>query len=745
MSKKTTPDPARLIPRPSDHVGPGVAKRAATAADVEAWRAQHTSVGGRPPSRVFQCGYCHEWLIRKAFSKGAAPNYCDECHEPAREAIAMLADEREAQREAERQAKLAAKPKKRDHPGTAKREARLEEKASANTKYVYMCGVCEDWKVQSDYPSAYSKNCSTCLEVALEKGLTKELPGSALATVDETKAASIAETSRRMQALRNRERETRRLKKLASQVGKGKAVRERAKTADMRQRLETERAREAMQPEAPPELNPAQKELLSRELARRSLLEFALRFMPDYQAGWMHRLICQELEEFSRKVANGESPRLMFQMPPRAGKSQLVSDFFPSWHLGRNPGHDTIIASYAESLPLEFSKNVRDRLADPAFEAVFPACKLHSSYTNATGWRTNAQGTFTPVGVGGGLTGRGAHVLIIDDPLKNMEEAESETVREAIYRWYQSTAYTRLMPGGGVIICQTRWHDDDLSGRLETRMLEGAGDEFKIIRFPSIATEDEPYRKKGEALHPERFPVKALEGIKKSVGPRVWSALYQQNPVPDEGGFVDRKDIVYYKREDLPKELNYYATWDLAIGQKQHNDFTVGLCFGVDYDDNIWLVDMVRGRWQSLEIVDRIINFWVRYKQRDVGIEQGVLSYSIMPLLKKRVAEKRAYALHTIPLKPGKADKVARARAIQGRIQQGKVFFPEDAPWAEVLLQELLRFPHGVHDDCVDALAYAGIMLQKAVKPMRKAAAPKKSWLDKLQLPSKRGGSFMSA
>ena len=264
----------------------------------------------------------------------------------------------------------------------------------------------------------------------------------------------------------------------------------------------------------------AKAELALRILTRKRLLPFVERFNPDYQAGWVHKDICQRLEQFSRDVAEKKSPRLMLFMPPRHGKSTLASVAFPAWHLGRHPDHEFISCSYSGSLAMGFSRKVRQLLREPTYKTAFQT-RLDPDSQSAEAWLTTGGGGYVAAGVGGGITGKGAHVLVIDDPVKNREDAESQNNREANWDWYTSTAYTRLAPGGGVLVILTRWHDDDLAGRLLKAGSEG-GDEWTVVKYPAIAEEDEDFRDQGDALHPERYDAKSLKQIrwtKRLVGP----------------------------------------------------------------------------------------------------------------------------------------------------------------------------------------------------------------------------------
>lgn len=477
----------------------------------------------------------------------------------------------------------------------------------------------------------------------------------------------------------------------------------------------------------------AKAELARRRLAHDHLLPMVMRANPDYMPGWVHKDICEHLEWFSAAVAAGESPRLMLFMPPRHGKSELASRIFPAWHLGHYPNHEVIACSYAGSLANDFSRKVRGLIRDSSFQTVFPGVELAKDSQSVEQWNLDQGGGYTAAGVGGPITGKGAHVLIIDDPVKNREDAESASTRQSIKDWYTSTAYTRLAPGGGVLIILTRWHDDDLAGWLLSQQEKGEGDEWKVVRYPAIAEYDELFRDEGEALHPDRYPINALERIKRAVGPRDWSALYQQNPVADDGDYFKREDFQWFDQNHLPplEEMNFYTAWDLAIGQKERNDFTVGITVGVDRQDNLWVVDIQRGRWESLDIIEKMIEVQKVWQSRLVGIERGHILMTMGPILAKRLRETRI-AMPTQELRPGKQDKVARARPIQARMQQRRVFFRRHCDKTMALVAEMMRFPNGAHDDQVDAMAWIGQMLMLYTATREKKAPRQPSWRDKL-------------
>lgn len=491
----------------------------------------------------------------------------------------------------------------------------------------------------------------------------------------------------------------------------------------------------------------ARAELALRILTRKRLLPFVERFNPDYNAGWVHKDICRRLEQFSRDVAEKKSPRLMLFMPPRHGKSTLASIAFPAWHLGRHPDHEFISCSYSGSLAMGFSRKVRSLLRDPSYKTAFKT-RLDPDSQSAEAWLTTNGGGYVAAGVGGGITGKGAHVLVIDDPVKNREDAESPNNREANWDWYTSTAYTRLAPGGGVLVILTRWHDDDLAGKLLSAAQEG-GDEWTVVKYPAIAEENEEFRSHGEALHPERYDVEALQRIQRAVGPRDWSALYQQNPVADDGDYFSRDMIQYFDPEDIDLDrMKFYCAWDLAIGKKDRNDYSVGMVVGIDEMEHIFVVDVVRGRFDGFELVEQILDMYETWRPSIVGIEKGHIEMALGPFLEKRVRERGLYEAYFKDLKTGRRDKEARARAIQGRMQQGMVHFPKNEVFTGPLIAELLRFPNGVHDDQVDALAWIGLMMTE-FNVFTAPVIREPSWRDRLNYMLKgsetRSRSAMSA
>lgn len=324
--------------------------------------------------------------------------------------------------------------------------------------------------------------------------------------------------------------------------------------------------------------------------------------------------------------------------------------------------------------------------------------------------------------------------LIVDDPVKNAEEANSEVARDATWEWYATTARTRLLPGGGVLVIQTKWHDDDLSGRIvELMKSDPQADQFKIVSYPAIAEFDEPYRKAGEALHPSRYDERAYAQIRASVGPIIWNALYQQNPVPSDGEYFKKDDIQYYAEIPPLASLSIYGAWDLAISQRDSADPSCGVIVGYDHDYNVYVLDRYYGRFGAEEIVNRVMESQKKWKPQIHWMEKEKVQMALGPFIEVAMSVEKINDFVIDPIPPGRRDKEARARALQGLVQRRKVYFPRHAEWTASMVGEMLRFPRGKHDDQVDALAYATMNVNTVSVPTDEARDPQpKSWRDNL-------------
>tara|TARA_Y100000310_G_scaffold120368_1_gene119106 strand:- start:15006 stop:16586 length:1581 start_codon:yes stop_codon:yes gene_type:complete len=469
--------------------------------------------------------------------------------------------------------------------------------------------------------------------------------------------------------------------------------------------------------------NEAATEILRRRRSRSNLFDFVTYTMSGYQPSQHHQLICDKLEE----VASGALKRLIIQMPPRSGKSQLASRHFPAWYLGLNPEHQVICATYNDDFAKDFGRDVRNLVGGEEYKCLFPTLSLAADSAAADRWNTSHGGAYKSAGVGGGLTGRGAHLAIIDDPMKSREEADSKLERDKIWNWYRSVLYTRLMPGGAIVLILTRWHDDDLAGRLQGASEQG-GDEWEVLSLPALAVENDPLgREVGEALWPAWYPVEVLETIRANIGAREWGALYQQTPAEDEGAYFKKAWLQDYKQEALnkfrPREMinrngekvlehqthfTVYGASDYAVSDGQ-GDYTVHLVVGVDPADDIYLLDLWRAQAVPDVWIDKLADLILKWRPLIWAGEKGQILRSVGPFMHRRLRERKAYC--RIEDFSSHNDKPTRARAIQARMSMGKVYAPENAPWMDQFLHELSRFPAGAHDDQIDALSLIGRMI----------------------------------
>jgi len=445
----------------------------------------------------------------------------------------------------------------------------------------------------------------------------------------------------------------------------------------------------------------------ARLAATETLAAFTEYTFPQYRTAEHHRLICEKLEAVER----GEIDRLMIFMPPRHGKSELASKRFPAWYLGRNPDKQVITASYNSDLAGDFGRQVRNIVREQRFRNVFPSVTLAEDSQAANRWNTSAGGSYVAAGVGTAVTGRGAHLLLIDDPVKDREEAESETRRETVYNWYSSTAYTRLMPGGAVILIQTRWHEDDLAGRLLEAEAKG-GDKWDKLILPAILSN-------GQALWPEWYPIDALNRTKAAIGPRDWSALYQQQPAPDDGTFFLK---AWFKRhENPPERCHVYMTSDYAVTEGD-GDYTEHAIWGIDGTGRIFQLDWWHGQTASDEWIEQKLHMIRKWKPICAFGEAGVIQKAIEPMLKRRMTETATRC--RMEWLPSIHDKATRARAFQSRAAMGEVSLLDDER-GERVLKQLLAFPAGKHDDAVDVCSMMGLALDMAHPAIVPLATPK--------------------
>ena len=431
-----------------------------------------------------------------------------------------------------------------------------------------------------------------------------------------------------------------------------------------------------------------QQEIL--RLVRDDLACYAVAMWPRFELAAHHQLIVERLEAVER----GEIPRLMISLPPRHGKSLLASQIFPAWYLGRHPDREIIIATYGQDLSDLFGRRVRNMVSDPLHLEIFPEFRLAKDVASMRQFITIAGGSYYAVGRGGAITGRGADLLLIDDPLKDQEEARSDVIRRALHEWYRTVAYTRLQPGAAIVLISTRWHEDDLAGRL---LRQSGGEGWDVLSLPAIAEKDESFRRAGEALWPARFPLETLEQTRRAVGGVAWASLYQQRPSAAEGRVFKRQWWPRYV--ERPHFKRIVQSWDTAYKTGSENDFSVGTTWGVA-ENGYYLLSCWRGRLEFPALKRHMVSLASEYSPAVILVEDKANGQSLIQELKYETA---------LPIRPVAVDgdKVVRAQAVTPMIEAGKVFLPESAPWIADFLDELAAFPTGVHDDIVDSVTQA--------------------------------------
>jgi predicted phage terminase large subunit-like protein len=425
------------------------------------------------------------------------------------------------------------------------------------------------------------------------------------------------------------------------------------------------------------------------KLARVDLACYAIAVFPKFELAAHHRLMVDKLEAVER----GEIRRLMMFLPPRHGKSLLGTQIFPAWFLGRHPDRSIITASYGQELADDFGRNVRNMVNDSLHRAIFPEFCLADDATSMRRFSTTAGGLYYAVGRGGPITGRGAHLLLIDDVIKDAQEARSEVTRRALYEWFSSVAYTRLQPGGAIVLISTRWHQDDLAGRLLQQDPKG----WDVLCLRAIAEVDESFRRAGDALWTEQFPLEDLEKTREVIGSAAFESLYEQNPAAAEGAVFKRQWWRFFREQ--PTFRRVVQSWDTAFKIGAENDFSACTTWGVA-DNGYYLLWFWRGRVEFPELKKRIKWMAEQWKPNQILVEDMGSGQSLIQELR------HGSALPIIPIKVDK-DKRSRTEAITPLIEAGRVFLPESAPWLNDYVDELAVFPTGAYDDAVDSTTQA--------------------------------------
>jgi predicted phage terminase large subunit-like protein len=430
-----------------------------------------------------------------------------------------------------------------------------------------------------------------------------------------------------------------------------------------------------------------------RDQAVNSLVPFTQFTKADYQPSAHHLLIASYLED----VEAGKIDRLMIFMPPQHGKSELATRRFPAWFLGRNPRKRVISASYNADFASEFGREVRNIIDDDLYRNLWQI-NLRQDSKAANRWNTDAGGAYISAGIGTGITGRGADLGLIDDPFKDRKEAESQTVRDSIWKWYTSTFYTRLAPWAPVVMTLTRWHEDDLAGRCLKEMAKG-GDVWTVLSLAAIAPgPDALGRQGGEALWPERYSLPALERIRGVLPAYDWESLYQQAPVTPTGNIFKRHWWRFFR--EIPGTLSLKVqSWDTGFKAKDANDWSVCTTWGVP-DLNIFLLDRYKERLEFPELKREVVAQAVRHTPDAILVEDKASGQSLIQELQRETH------LPIVPIKVDR-DKTARAHAVTPLIEGGRVYLPEWASWTDDYITTLAAFPRGKFDDEVDSTTQA--------------------------------------
>jgi predicted phage terminase large subunit-like protein len=449
-------------------------------------------------------------------------------------------------------------------------------------------------------------------------------------------------------------------------------------------------------------MSDADRAAIYRDAVRSDMAAYVRHLELGFEPAAHHLLLIRELQGVER----GTCDRLMVCMPPGSAKSTYTSAIFPAWYLGRHPDRNVIAVSHTHDLAATFGRRVRNTFASPEHGALF-GCGVASDSKAADDWATTRSGGYYATGVGGSVTGRRADLGIIDDPVKSREDADSDRSREKVWEWYVNDFKTRLKPGAAQILVMTRWHEDDLGGRV----LQLEGDRWRVVKLPMEAGINDPLgREPGARLWPEWFTAEMMEDAKRDV--RVWNALYQQEPAGEDGDYFKRD--WFRVADNPPSALTIYGASDYAVTEGG-GDFTEHGIFGIDAWANIYIIDWWRGQAASDEWIEAQCDLILRHKPACWFGESGPIRRAIEPVLIRRMEERRAFC--RLEWLSSIADKAARCRPFQALAASGKIFIPYLASWKADVIGQLLRFPAGMHDDAVDVCSLIGRGLEYVRAP----------------------------
>jgi predicted phage terminase large subunit-like protein len=438
--------------------------------------------------------------------------------------------------------------------------------------------------------------------------------------------------------------------------------------------------------------------LKAKELAQEKFLKFVERVWPTFIGGRHHKRMAEAFE----RVANGTCKRLIINMPPRHTKSEFASYLLPAWFLGKFPHKKVIQTSHTAELAVGFGRKVRNLVDSEVYNEIFPGLSLQSDSKAAGRWNTSKGGDYFAIGVGGAVTGKGADILIIDDPHSEQEAAMAASnpeIYDKTYEWYTSGPRQRLQPGGAIVIVMTRWAQRDLTGQVIKADAQRGGEGWEVIEFPAILPSGNP-------LWPEFWSLNELEALREELPNSKWQAQYQQNPVGNESAIIKRDWWKWWKA-DRPPYCDYILqTWDTAFEKNNRADYSAGTTWGIFNNDedhglpNIVLLDTYKKRVEWVDLKKDVLEQYRQWQPDSILIEKKATG---APL----IYELRAMGIPVQDYTPSKGnDKIARLNSVSDIIASGKVWVPETR-WAEELVDEIAAFPSGEHDDLVDATSLA--------------------------------------
>jgi predicted phage terminase large subunit-like protein len=449
-------------------------------------------------------------------------------------------------------------------------------------------------------------------------------------------------------------------------------------------------------------------ELSSRkqnELAFNDLIEFCKRMQPDYIVGQHHRILAKMLMD----IEQGNKDRICVNIPPRHGKSQLVSIYFPAWFLGRNPNKKVMMVSHTTDLAVDFGRKVRNLIATDEYRSIFPTVALSADSKSAGRWNTNVGGEYYACGIGSSIAGRGADLLLVDDPHSEQDVINGNfEVFEKAYEWFTFGARTRLMPGGRVAIIQTRWHMDDLTGRVTRDMVNNdRSDQYEVVEFPAIIdTADKKNKPIQKPLWPEFFDLDALLRTKASMPTFQWNAQYQQEPTAEEAALVKREWWQSWEQERPPECEYIIMSLDAAAETHNRADYTALTTWGVFFNEDenayhIILLNSIKQRLEFPELKDLAMDEYNDWEPDAFIVEKKSAGTALYQEMRRMGLHVQEYTPHR-----GSGDKLARLNSVADIVASGMVWMPITR-WAEEVIEEIAGFPFMSHDDLVDSTVMA--------------------------------------